>query len=172
MKEKWNYIQELWKNPKTHALIVLGLYAIFFGSIFLYIQFSPKKTDIPVHVSAIQKLETMNHYSYTLEINEEKITGQIHNHKNEFTYQGNDYDTSNLDANFPYQEIIAYVDTYTIYQTIKDLQYYSQTTYQDGSSSKVYQLDNIEIIPYEKDNKIYQIDIKTNQYTAKITYED
>lgn len=73
---KW---KELWENPRTHALMVLGLWAVFFIFVFLYVEiassFSPrnelneavKQEEVKEKkfLNAFQKLSQEN-YAFTL----------------------------------------------------------------------------------------------------------
>lgn len=172
MRQFFTAIRNLWNDPKGHAILVLGFYAIFFGIIFLYIFFASqfKKAE---PLDEFDRLKRMSSYSYQLDINGETIIGDVSNQENSFTYHNQKYDFNNLDeTDFPFTEAMKYTNNLILYNAIYNLEEYSKTTYQDGSISKVYNLNDEEITIYEKENTIYQLKVKTLEYEYIINYSD
>lgn len=173
MKEFISKLKELWKDPKGHAFLVLGGYAIFFGMFFLYIFVASKNVEEePIYLNALQKLNQMNDYNYRLEVNEEIITGHILNDTNTFIYDNQEYTyTSDIKPVFEYQEIIEYTNAKIIYNLIENLEFESKTEYKDGSISKMYKLENIELTTYESNDEIYEVYIVLSNTSFKIIYD-
>ena len=71
---------------------------------------------------------------------------------------------------FPYLDILKYIDTNYVYNLIVNEEMYSKTEYNDGTISKLYKLDDIEITIYELNNKINKIEIKDLVYSFEIIY--
>lgn len=173
MKDFISKLKELWKDPKGHAFLILGGYAIFFGMFFLYIFVASKNVEEkPIYLNALQKLNQMNDYDYRLEINDEIITGHILDDNNIFIYKAQEYTyNSDIKPVFEYQEIIKYTDTKIIYNLIEKVEFESKTEYKDGSISKMYKLEELEITTYELNDEIYEVDIILSDNSFKIIYE-
>lgn len=173
MKQFILKLKELWKDPKGHAFLVLGGYAIFFGMFFLYIFVASKMSNNETsYVTELQKLNQMNDYDYRLEINDEIIIGHIVNDNNTFIYNNQEYSYNNdIKPVFEYQNIIEYTNSKIIYKLIENIEYESKTEYKDGSINKMYKLENMEITTFEINNEIYEVDIKLLDISFKVIYE-
>lgn len=170
MKKKLSLLKELWKDPKKHAFLVLGLYVLFFFCIYLYIMISTNtRSQKPIYQTPVQKLNTMTHYQYQIDINDEIIKGIVVDDKNTFFYQEEEY---TYQEGVPYEKIVYYANTKNIYHLIHNQEIYSKTEYNDQRISKVYKLDHLEIITYELTEQIYQIEVKTEQDEFIITYQN
>lgn len=173
MKDFISKLKKIWKDPKGHALLVLGGYAVFFGSIFLYLYVaSHNQIEEPIYFNAIQKLNQMNDYNYQLEINDEIIEGHILDDNNTFFYNNQEYiDNESIKPNFKYQEIIKYANAKIVYNLIENIELESKTEYKNGSIGKKYISEEIEITTYELNNEIYEIEIVLLDNTFKIIYD-
>lgn len=72
MRNFWKTLKELWKNPRTHALLVMGIYALFFGILFLLLNI---KSTHNTYVTAETYFSQLTSYDYQMII---KVESQIY----------------------------------------------------------------------------------------------
>lgn len=71
MKTFFKTIKTLWKNPRGRALLQIGLYALFFGIIFLLLNI---QTSSKISYTVEEQYERWNQYQYVMTIeNKNKI---------------------------------------------------------------------------------------------------
>ncbi len=83
-KTKLEIIKELWKNPKTHAIIVLGFWLIFIGILILFLKISSitKETAVnPESVSPLDKFNKMTSYEFNYTANDLSLNGLYYQDK-------------------------------------------------------------------------------------------
>ncbi|MFV0249552.1 MAG: hypothetical protein ACK5HP_00725 [Bacilli bacterium] len=200
MKNKLETFKELWNNPRIHALMVLGLYAVFFVIIFIYITISKNTTNQNVEIKdSLETLNNMNSYEYhyKYEINNEitNINGIKYNDINEFSIENNKFTIVNnkIEGEVSIDDklyILEILPNY-IYSYIKLNNNLNETTYSDNTIKKEYIIlikeikqyfgtesdENITVTTYEEDNQIYKIELDlTNiveeEYLITINYEN
>lgn len=74
MKEFFHKLKELWKNPRGHALMEIGMYLLFFGILFLFLNI---KSAPKVYNTVESKYENLNTYAYTMKMEVENQIYQI-----------------------------------------------------------------------------------------------
>lgn len=159
-------IKELYKIPRFHALIKLGLYFLFFlifGSIFA---FSTSKN--------IVKDKNYDKYNFEIYIDDNKIEG-IKNSDISFTYQDNKYIINNNKINCELDncdiEFMYIFDLFTpqlLDSYIKDLNYEYQTKYSDGLEEIKYIINNENIKTYFNSDLPFELIIQRNEQTKYI----
>lgn len=183
-KSTFKIIKELWKNPKTHALMVLGIYAFFFAIVIIYIQIgsSIKNTEpnINNNYSSLDNLNNMKTYEYkylitkvTNETNIINVEGIKYNNQNSFKIL-NDNQTYYIEDDlikpndlFPDDLYLLEIEPNKIYEYILANDKYSEIEYSDGSK-KIEYLISLNDIKTELD--IYE---QLNDDQIKITtYEE
>lgn len=213
-------IREYWKIPRYHALMILGLYFLFFGLIFLYTYItSIIHTSIEepeVVIDAVTALTEMDNYEYYYEIEstgiEEissyTISGIRYGEQDNFKISNDSFYVQNniiysTDGSQDITDIVP-IDLLMlrptkIYEFIKGSTNANKIEYQNGEIKITYTVpvsifniaflqtidennsETVEIITYEKDNQIYQIDLDIynlmklvdasyESYTIRITY--
>lgn len=109
-------ISEYWGIPRYRALIKLGLYLIFFGLIFLYLEvmslLSSGSSSIE-DVDALDKFKTMNNYEYNYVL-ETNILDKVYTvDVNGLRYDGKDlFEVSNYD--YYVENSIIYSDNHSV----------------------------------------------------------
>lgn len=169
MKEKIEILKKYWNNPRSHALIVLGFYFIFFA-VFIIFSSSLSKRNVETKKQIIEKDE----YEFTLYINEEKITGEKSDDKIIFVYNNYLYKYENdlvEPDNFEYEEILRYLDIDNVKELEKTRERYSKTEFNDNTINEVYKISDSELTVAKKENKIIELILKTNENEYKIVYE-
>jgi len=172
MKEKFEILKNIWSVPRYKALIELGLFFIFFLSIFI-ISKVPSNNEPVVYKSPLEVFRDKNNYQFQIKINDEIIEGNFLNDKINLNYNNINYTCENQivePTNFPYIDYLIYIDTNYIYNLIANEEIYSKTEFNDGTISKVYKLDNLEITTYELNSQIKKIEINDTNYSFEITY--
>lgn len=83
MKKFFHKLKELWKNPRGHALMEIGIYLLFFGILFLFLNI---KSAPKVYNTVESKYENLDTYAYTMKIETENQIYQIKGNRqiNEF----------------------------------------------------------------------------------------
>lgn len=145
--------KEIWQTPRYRALIILALYIIFFAVMFTILKASPKKES---------NKPLTNYYRFEIEVDGEKMEGLFNNNVITFIYNGKEYTYRNDGSNneeIEYQDILDYIDIDKVLKLASENELYSKTEYKDLSIAKTYKIDNREVIIYEKNNKIYEIDV-------------
>lgn len=185
MKNALKTIRELWKIPRYHALLVLGLYFLFFAVIFMV--FSFKKMDVPKKIitkTAFENYIEMKNYEYSYTLKgikndlpfEQKIKGIYYQNKNTFEYLYNTYEIKDKSIYLNNQKIENLFDFDIInLEPIHMLSYLEESVdkevtkntvrYNDGTGKTEYKIKNIkdstffEIVIHEKNNYVYQIEL-------------
>lgn len=173
MREYIETFKVIWKNPRYHAMIELGLFFLFFFGIFLFVKMSPSNEKV-TDKSTLEQFRDKASYQFEIEINNEIINGSYINNVITFNYQDIDYVYENdviEPSEFIYTNILKYLDNKYIYDLILDKEVYSKTEYNDGMISKLYKLDDIDINIYELNNEIIKIEVSNDAYAFKIMYE-
>lgn len=166
-----NYIKEIkefLKDPKKKALTQLGIYAVFFLFVFIFISTGEKRINVPsesIPDNPIEYYENMSSYDYKVTYTNidkvDVIDGTYYNNTSLFTYNSLKY----------YYEDLLYVidnDLYTLvnieydiskifsknlYSLFNDLKEESKTTYKDGKVVTNYTLDSNKIYNYLYDGE-------------------
>jgi len=184
MKEKLIKLKELWKIPRYHALMVLGLYAIFFLIIFLIIivlnffgNISEEENSEITVKTTFQNYIEMESYEYTYDIlykigNNEystKIEG-IKFNNNKFKYLNNYYYIENNKVLNENKEEVSITDInlidlepINIEKLLNNNKEITKTIYKDNTIKKEYKVIgekyNLYFVVYEKDNFVNKIEI-------------
>lgn len=185
MKNVWQTIRELWKIPRYHALMVIGLYFLFFAIIFLILSF--RKIDTPKEIitkTTFENYQEMLNYEYTYTLKgiknnvpfEDKIKGIYYHNKNTFEYLHNTYEIKDKNIYLKEEKIENLFDFDIIHlEPIHILSYLEESIdkeivknvvkYNDRTIKTEYKIQNLKentfltILIYEKNNFIYQIEL-------------
>lgn len=65
MSAFWKILKKLWRNPRTHAVLVMGIYALFFGILFLLLNI---KSTSSTYVTAETYFSQLTTYDYQMMI--------------------------------------------------------------------------------------------------------
>lgn len=161
-----NYIKkvkEFLKDPKKKALTQLGIYAIFFIFVFIFINMGERRVNTPSideTTSPIEYYEKMTSYDYKVTYtNIDKvdiIEGTYYNNTSLFTYNSLKYyyedllyvinNDSYILSNIEYD--ISKIFSKNLYSLFDDLKEESKTTYKDGKIVTNYTLDSNIIYNY------------------------
>lgn len=99
---KYQKVKELWKDPRTHSMIVLGFWLIFILVVIVLVRLTtntptPATQTVEPQVSASTFAE-MNNYAFSYVASDLEINGQVFDEKLEFNlnnhhyyYNGNTY---------------------------------------------------------------------------------
>ena len=68
MKDFLHKLKELWKNPRSHAFMEIGIYLLFFGILFLLLNI---KSTPKVYHTIESQYENLYTYTYTMKIEKE-----------------------------------------------------------------------------------------------------
>ncbi len=164
-------IKELFKNDRYRSLIILGLYLIFFLFIILLAKLAPKSPIVEDN-KTIQKIDVNDKYDFEISVKDSKITGSYDYSFIKLIYNDTTYEYSNeiiLPEDFPYMDILKFIDKKYVFDLIKDKDIYSTTEFSDNSKASTYLIDDVEITTYDK--TLSKCDIKINDVTYKITYK-
>lgn len=200
-KDTFKVIKELWKTPRYHALILLGFYFLFFVFVYFFIHQYDVNTPIEKEKDSLTKYTEMDsyNYTYTITLNQKKeevyhIKGTRLKENDNFTVletnKSYQKDTVGDSLNLLFPISISELQPSKIGPLIKNIDPFSTTTYQDGTTKKEYQinasnfqeLDNsseiVTIIIKEKDNTISSVELNFNtiitnyqEYYIVIDYE-
>lgn len=161
----WTRLKEAWKVPRYHALMTLGLYALFFSSIYLYItitsQFNKEDEKLNETVDPFQSFEAMQSYEYTYD-----ITSSINGIPTTYQVLGTHVDTTDT---FTLNSYKFYIQNGTIYakdevtqitdllpvnlmmllpenlaRLFKDMNLVSKTAYENGNMKVIFNIPILE----------------------------
>lgn len=92
MKNFFKKLKEYWKNPRSHAFMVIGLYFLFFGILYLMLQF-PAVTKKPLSVEEQYARKDYYQYEMKIELKDQTydLTGTRNYEKETFELEGNTY---------------------------------------------------------------------------------
>jgi len=187
LKEIFSFIKEKYKNPRTRAALILGLYLILF--IYLFIGLAGVDTASSTDNEQIQNYTYINenyNYNYNIEITKNSNTNKylftgtnvngIENQKVELY----NHITKNYEEIFDYDDINPkFTDLNTIISYVNNLKEEFTTNYKDGTVQKNYLVElnkidsnidsneTIEINIYEKENFITKIIIDGTNFDSK-----
>ena len=160
---KWQKIKKAWKEPKTHALMSLGLYAIFFTSIFLVVKIRgiilDAKYDKPnieyEKVEVIDEYKELDNYEYKYTITKNNDTyvlnGTVYKNKEKLKEEGNNkiYYLNDESEIYPQEYIdlenklginLTYLNPEYIYNYIKISKLIDSTEYKDSTKKEIYEI--------------------------------
>ncbi len=190
MKTFFGTIKTLWKNPRGRALLQIGLYALFFGIIFLLLNI---QTSSKISYTVEEQYERWNQYHYVMTIeNENKIyhiygskmkeetflvEGQNQTYRiiDEMIVDENNNVVSTFDWNlFSPRQLSSFIKNGIINST---------TSYKDGSKKIEYEMEcnlwnsSLEGIcqfkAIQKENQIVQVNLSVmDSYYIEIQYEN
>lgn len=202
IKEKYRKLKELWKDPKSHALILLGFYGIFI--LFLAIIFRLDNNSYENN-NEIKNDYTVNNFEYNATIT---ISGIINDNINinGIKYEDiNEFEESKTKQKYYIKDDSVYnrlnneiVTDGRFYINLNSIDYSNlkyiidnnvetnKIEYNDQSIKKEYIINNIffsdvtldilNITTYEKNNYITEINISfiynQNNYNIAINYEN
>ncbi|MEG2322491.1 MAG: hypothetical protein RSB71_03320 [Bacilli bacterium] len=157
MKEVIAFIKKIWANKRYRSLVILGMYFIFFGLVFLYI-YTPKNNVV---LEPLDKFKNITSYSY--EISGKDNFKVLVDGQTVITYNDNTYTT--LPDNLNYD--LSLFEPISIYNLIKRGTLES-TNYVEHSNT--YLVDNYKITTYEKNTLITKI-VMCADYTLVMDLE-
>lgn len=183
---KWQKIKKAWKEPKTHALMSLGLYAIFFTSIFLVVKIRElmleAKYDKPnmeyEEIEVIDEYKDLDNYEYKYTIIKNNdtyiLTGTVYEEKEKFKIEGNNkIYYLNTESEINTQEYIELENKLNInlinlapkylYNYIKSSKLIDSTEYKDSTKKEIYEI----AIKNLKD--LFKINVEESQSTGTLT---
>lgn len=160
---KWQKIKKAWKEPKTHALMSLGLYAIFFTSIFLVVKIRglilDAKYDKPnieyEKVEVIDEYKELDNYEYKYTITKNNdiyvLNGTVYKNKEKLKEEGNNkiYYLNDESEIYPQEYIdlenklginLTYLNPEYIYNYIKISKLIDSTEYKDSTKKEIYEI--------------------------------
>lgn len=173
MREVFRKFKDIWAVPRYQALIQLGLYAIFFLGVFIFVSSFDKGDYINESKSALEKFKDLTSYKY--EVND--IIVSVVGYQKIVTYENMEYDVSEIPL-----EISEYISDLTPLNiseliskgTLESTNYISNSeTYLIkimDFNKIVYDIEmeseeEIKIVVYEENNSILRIEIDlTNHY--------
>ena len=164
-------IIELWKNDRYRSLFILGLYLIFFLIIIIVAKMAPK-SSIHEDKKIVSNVDVVDKYEFELSVKDTVIKGSYDYSYIKFIYNDTTYEYSNeivLPNDFPYMDILKFMDKNYVYNLIKDKDIYSTTKFSDNTQANTYLINDIEITTFDK--SISKIDVKIDDVTYKIEYK-
>ena len=194
-KSKFQILKELWQNPKTHAMVVLGLWLIFIGGLILFLKISSiismetPSNQLENNIDPLKQFNDMKSYEFNYMSNDLSLNGTVYEDKyllyldNQRYYKNKSlYKISNNIENSNEPEILK-LNNKMIYSLIKDISPISNEQYDsylvplinfidtyEGITTNDYNLSsyNIVINVYKKDDIINKVVIDlTNYYKYK-----
>jgi len=182
-------IKENLSNPKTKSLTLLGLYTLFFIFIAVIFRQSGAVSTNEVNDSQLQE-ETgvySYEYNYSFNINNEltNILGTHYKEKDSFNINESKYYKENdniIDVNNPNAiiELVFNIDNYSysnIEKLIQSSSFKEKTTYNDGSSKTIYQINilDLNIIDYclnnECSEQLIEYTVLEDEYINSVTID-
>lgn len=194
MKEKQEKIKEnittfkkIWKNPKYNTLIKIGFYFTFIFVLSLIVRCCERPSTLSTPVeqeekTSIEKMELMQNYEYTIEIQENQTTQTVkgirYNETNDFEFSSQKYTIINHNI---YQkinnEIVSqlfvfdinhlFPDNIKTYITEENLK--NEIEYQNNETKKEYHILNFPLFSSSNPNKFIILTIYENdEYITKI----
>ena len=99
---KYQKLKELWKNPKTHSMIVLGFWLVFMLVAILFVRLTTNTASTTPSVdeveTSVSSFADMDNYAFSYVTKDLEINGQVYGEKLEFNlnnhryyYNGNTY---------------------------------------------------------------------------------
>ena len=173
MKENFEVLKELWKIPRWHALLKMGLYFLFF-LVFGLIFFS--KTTPKKNINNTTNTNTINisNYSFKFTINNEIIEGRKEQNI-EFKYNDNDYSIIDdiifcelEDCSLSFKYLFELFLPNRINNYIRNGKLLSKTEYVDGIMEYKYEIDNEDIKKYFNSESNFEISVMNNKYTLNL----
>ncbi len=197
LKKVFDFVKEQYKNPRTRAAVILGIYFVFF--VFLFIGLNSANSTSTINGENIQNYNNISeNYNYAYNI---EIENSDHTDKYLFTGLYNEGNTTQKMTLYnnetgEYEEILEYtninpkfLDLKTIISYVNNIKEEFSTNYKDGTIQKNYLVElnkidenvnsekTVEINVYEKDNFITKIiidgtnfDVETNEGVVSSKY--
>lgn len=140
-KNKLEIIKELWQNPKTHAIIVLGLWLVFIAILILFLKISSilgTDTNDNKQVNTLNPLESFNEmtsYEFNYTASDLSLNGLFYKDKyllylnNQKYYKNNDLYKIGETIEKAVEPEILKLDNKMIYSLIKDVTPINNTDY-------------------------------------------
>ena len=192
MKEYLKVVKELWKNPKTHAIMVLALWLLFIGIVIIVLNFQTSSSSNNTQTTdstfdkSVSKIDFNNMKSYEFSYNtiDASLNGVYYDGKYLLYLDNNKYYKNNTlykigqTISVVEEPGLLKIDSKFIYNLIKDINPITNNEYdsylvplvnfiKDFEKTNVvdYNLSSYNIIINVYENKII-IDL-TNYYKAK-----
>ena len=168
------------KTPRGKAIIKLGLYAIFFIFVAVYLRI-PAKPSTVEHVKApLEKYSEMTNYAYQYKYNDISFEGRVYRGKNYFTLNGKEYyiDSkvyllSSEDVSLEETELdkLYYLDNHDLYNYISNGKVVAKSEdYESKVESIKYSYNDIYVTTNIKDNQIVKVVYEDGENTIEIEY--
>lgn len=189
MKEFFKKLKEYWKNPRIHAFMVIGLYFLFFGILYLIIQFPMGTKKI---LSIEEQYERTSYYNYEMQIELADqsyfLIGNKNYEEESFELEGNTYQVKENGILNSNSEVVNTFD-WKLFSPAYLIRFWNgtlnaTTNYKDGSSMVEYEMDcnlwnpeahgTCQLQVTEIENKIKKVkllNLKDN-YTVTIIYTE
>lgn len=87
---KYEKLKELWKNEKTHSLIVLAFWLIFMLGLIIFVRLSSTQTT-QTSQTETSNLEDLKSYEFSYTINDTNYNGEYYDGKTLFYLENNRY---------------------------------------------------------------------------------
>lgn len=183
---KWQKIKKAWKEPKTHALMTLGLYAIFFISIFLVVKIRglilEVKYDKPnieyEKIETIDKYKDLDNYEYKYTISKNSDTyilnGTVYENKEKLKVEGNNkIYYLNTESEIYIQEYIDLENKLSInlvnlkpeyiYNYIKTAKLIDKTEYKDLTKKEIYEISIKDL------KELFKLNVENSNVLGNLT---
>ncbi len=91
--EKYQRFKELWANEKTHSIIVLGFWLVFFVVAVLFVRLNASTTGTNNEANKISgtSFESMNNYSFSTSADNLEVNGFVYDDNMEFILNNKRY---------------------------------------------------------------------------------
>lgn len=177
-------IKEGLKDPKKRSLTLLGLYAIFFIFVFIFINSAPTTTNLPEEANDNkvnnEKKDTVESYEYSYKIGNDIMVTGIHKlNEDIFTYNNLNYykKDNTIYLNDIVVENLGFDVNKFSYETMSELinvsNFEQETTYKDGNKKTIY---NINVEKYfgflNEENSCNLIDCSTTLVSIIVDTKD
>lgn len=187
-KSKWEKFKEAWRDPKKHALIVLGIWGILFVLAIIFVNLNFSRTPVNTSTTSSNPLETfkdMRSYEFNYTAPDTVLNGVTYDNKyllyvnNEKYYKNNVLYKIGDTIEAGVEPEILKINNQMIYDLINNIEPVEMEGYEEYivpliTFMQVYENgvtdvnSNIIIDLYENDNKINKVVIDlTNYYTTK-----
>ncbi len=191
---KWEIFKELWNNPKTHAIIVLGLWFLFIGAVILFLKISSiasssTENNQTVQTDPLTSFNEMQSYEFNYTASDLSLNGLVYDDKyllyldNQKYYKNNTlYKIGETIENSDEPEILK-LNNQMLYNLIKDINPITNEEYDsylvplisfintyENTTVTDYNLSNYNVVinVYQKDDVINKVVIDlTNYYNYK-----
>lgn len=186
MKEYFDILKQLWKNPKTHALVVLSLWFIFIGTVVVFFNFynniDSNKTNISTTSSDFSDtldFSNMKSYEFSYKAGSITLNGFFYENKyllylnnDRFYKNGNLYKMDKIITKVKEPDLLK-IDSEFIYKLIKNKEPISNRDYKTYLISLTEFLQSYESeIPINKDLSSYNIIINVYKNEVNIDLEN